>query len=280
MSDQDQDVECKADPGTDDSRLRAEGQFVERVTLDSPGLAEADVRETDGAPGEDGAETTERQHPRKRLVLFARGGEESQEAQGGSEKDGKERSAATVDVGEDPGGHALFGQSGERTRRAKDRGVAHREDGNHDDDVHDRVETRDTRVGDCEDERRSFGVGGGSAAKEARVVVRDKQANERQGDNVEEGNPPEHLLDSCWEGLARIGCLGGGKAYQLGPCKREGGGDESGTETFEAMVEGARVVPVFAADIATLGSATAVEDDSEDAARWVSCRTGASGRIS
>lgn len=37
------------------------------------------------------------------------------------------------------------------------------------------------------------------------------------------------------------------------------------------MVKGARVVPVFAADVATLGSATAVQDNSEDAAGWISC---------
>lgn len=74
------------------------------------------------------------------------------------------------------------------------------------------------------------------------------------------------MLDGCWETLARVGCLGSGKAYQFGPCKSEGGSDECGTETFEAVVEGARVVPVFAADVATLGSATAVKDDPENAA--------------
>ena len=231
------------------------------------------MRQTDGAPCEDGAETTEGQHPSESLSLFARSGEESQEAEGGGEKDGDERSAATVDVGEDTRGHALFGQSGERAGRAEDGGIADGEDGNHDDDVHDRVETGDTGVGDCDDERRGFGVGGGGAVNEAFFRVWDEQANERQGDDVEESDTPEDLLDGCWEGLARVGCFGRGKAYQFGPCESKGGGDKGGTETFEAIVKGARGVPVFAADVTTLGSATAVEDDSEYAAGWISYRT-------
>ena len=115
LGNQDQDVEDEADPGADHSGLRAEGQFVQRVTLELPCPAEADMRQTDRAPRKDGTETTERDHPREGQLFFARSGEESQEAQNRSEKDGEERAATSIDVGEDFGGHALVGQSGEGT---------------------------------------------------------------------------------------------------------------------------------------------------------------------
>ena len=52
-----------------------------------PGCAEADVREADGAPGEDSREAGEGEEPVEGCLLGGGRGEEGEEAHGGSEHD-------------------------------------------------------------------------------------------------------------------------------------------------------------------------------------------------
>ena len=73
------------------------------------------------------------------------------------------------------------------------------------------------------------------------------------------------MLHGCGEGFARVDGLGCGEPHEFGSAEGEGRGDEDGTEAFEAVVEGAGVEPVLAADVAAVGAASDVEDDSEDA---------------
>ena len=79
----------------------------------APGLAEADVREADGAPGEDAGEAGEGEEPVEGGLLGGGGGEEGEEAHGGGEHDAEEGAALAVDVGEEARGLALFGEGGE-----------------------------------------------------------------------------------------------------------------------------------------------------------------------
>ena len=110
------------------------------------------------------------------------------------------------------------------------------------------------------------------------VGVRDKEADQRQRDDVEERNAPENLLDGSWQGLARIGRLGSREANQFCAAKSKGCSDEDRAEAFEAVVECAWMVPVFAADIATRGrTATTSQNDSEDAGGRVCKRRPESG---
>ena len=139
--------------------MGAESQFVEGAALEFPGFAEADVREADGAPGEDGAETAEGEHPGESVVLPGRSGEVGEQTETGSEEDGDEWAATLIDVGEDLGGLVLLGESGEGAGGAVDGGVADGEDGDHDDDVHDGVEAFDAGVGDGDDEGGGVRVG-------------------------------------------------------------------------------------------------------------------------
>ena len=87
--------------------------------------------------------------------------------------------------------------------------------------------------------------------EKALIGIRNKEANESKRDDIEEGDAPEDLLDGGWQGLARIGGLGGGKANKLSAAKSESCSDKDGAETFEAMVECAGMVPVFTTNIAT-----------------------------
>lgn len=72
------------------------------------------------------------------------------------------------------------------------------------------------------------------------------------------------MLHRTWQRLARIRRLGGGQADELGSGKGKGGDDEDGAQSLEAVVESARIGPVFGSDEALLRCSTEVDDDSED----------------
>ncbi|KFY33111.1 hypothetical protein V495_08423, partial [Pseudogymnoascus sp. VKM F-4514 (FW-929)] len=75
--------------------------------------AEADVREADGGPCEDGAESREGEHPVEDGVLLIAVGGVGDEAESGGEGDGDDGTAFAVDVAEDLGGLALVGEGRE-----------------------------------------------------------------------------------------------------------------------------------------------------------------------
>lgn len=265
LGDQDENVEDEADPRADDTRLAAESKLVQRVALSLPALAEADVGEADGHPGEDGRQTGDGKHPGKSLVLnHGVGGEESKETEDGGEADADHGTALAVNVGEDPGSLALLGKSSKSTGRTVDRGVTNRQDSNHDDNVHDGRQHVNASVLDGNDEGRGGGIGRRVTIQETRVVVRDKQTNDGKGNDVEEGDTPEDLLDSGGQGLARVGSLSSGETDQLGTGESEGGSDENAAKTLEAVVERSGIPPVLVANVAALGTTTDVQDDTED----------------
>ena len=186
------------------------------------------MRQADAAPGEDRGEAADVEHPGEGGFLRGAGGQVGEQAEGGGERDGRERAAAPVDVREEARRLMLFGQGGEGARRAVHGRVADREHGQHDNAVHDGVEALNPGVGDGDDEggcTRVVGVG----ADEARIRVGDEQADEGQRDDVEDADPPEHLLDGRGERFTRVGCLGGGEAHELGAGESEGCRYEGGT---------------------------------------------------
>lgn len=270
LGDQHQAVEDETDPGANDTGLRAESQLIQAVALNLPGATESDVSEADGAPGEDGRETGDGHHPSKGNSLLVRGSQEAEQTEGGGDADGPERATLAVDVGQEAGSLTLLGKGGEGTRGTIDGGVTDRQHGNHDDDVHDGGQTLDTGIFDGNDEGRSLSIGRRATTNEFRVVVGDEQANKGERDHVEEGNTPEHLLDSSGERLAGVGSLGGSQTNQLGTSKGEGCINEHTAKTLEAIVEGTGVVPVASTNIATLGATTTVQNDSEDTNQEVS----------
>ena len=258
--------EEEPDPRPSDAALAAERECVECAPVVAPGGTEADVREADAAPGEERGEAADGKHPGKSLFLGGGGGQIGEQAEGSGEHDGDKGPAAAIDVGEEAGRLVLLGEGGEGAGGAVDGGVADGEHGEHDDTVHDRVEALDAGVGDGDDKgggARVVGVG----ADEAGVGVGDEQADEGQGDDVEDANPPEHLLYGYGERFARLGRLGGGKAYEFRARKGEGGRHEGGAQPFEAVVEGARRVPVLTTDIGAVRASGDIEDDAEDSER-------------
>lgn len=60
LGNENDDIEREADPRTDDTRLRSEGQLIERMTLKLPTFTEADMGKADGRPCEDSRERRKR----------------------------------------------------------------------------------------------------------------------------------------------------------------------------------------------------------------------------
>lgn len=261
----DEQVGDEPDVGAHEADLRAERQLLRRVAGEAPGAAEADVAQADAAPGEEAGEAADGDEPVKDFALLLEVDEVREQAHGEGEEHGDERAALAVDVGEQLGGVGLLGEGGERARGAEDGGVADGDDGEEDDGVHDAGEDGVAHGLDGDDKRARGGVDGGLGAEEARVVVRDEERDEQQRDDVEDGDAPENLADGGRDGLARVGRLGGGEADELGAGEGERGGDEDVAEALEAVVGGARVGPVLAADVAVVRGAADVDDDAEEA---------------
>ena len=108
-------------------------------------------------------------------------------------------------------------------------------------------------------------IGRRGTGDETLIGVLDQETDDGQGDHVEQRNTPEYLLDGSWERLARVRCLGSSQTNQFSSSESKGSVDEGTAETLEAMVESTGIMPVFATDIASLGTATAVDNDAENA---------------
>jgi hypothetical protein len=72
-----------------------------------------------------------------------------------------------------------------------------------------------------------------------------------------QSDTPEHLLNSGRERFARIGSLSSSKANKFGAGKSESSSDEDATEPLKTVMKGARIVPMFTANIAALRPASA-----------------------
>ena len=90
-----------------------ERKLVEGVALEAPGATKSNVCEADGAPGENGGEAGDGEHPVESVFLLLTSGEIGKEADSSGEDDGEDWSAFTIDVAEEGRGLSLFCESGE-----------------------------------------------------------------------------------------------------------------------------------------------------------------------
>lgn len=110
-----------------------------------------------------------------------------------------------------------------------------------------------------DDKGRSRGVSLAVAAEKSGVVVWHEEADQRERDNVEERDAPEHLLDCGGKGLAGVGSLSSCKTDELGSGKRECRRYKYAAEAFEAVVKGTRVPPEFASYVTSVWRPAAIE---------------------
>lgn len=267
LSNEDNEDEDKANPGSADAKGGMERDLVESAAVELPGRSEADVGQADGAPGEESGKTGKSEEPVEddNTAGAVRHVGEAAES---NDDDGREQGATgAINVGEDLRSVTLLSESGESAGTTVDTAVTDGNDGDDDDDVDEVVEANQASILGGDDERRSSGVDDGVGAKESLVVVTDKEANEEEGENVEEGDTPENLLDGTRELLGGVRALGGRETDELRTGESKGGGDEHGADALEAVGEGARVVPEPGAPVRTVLAvvrATAQDADETD----------------
>lgn len=154
--------------------------------MESPSLAESDVREADGAPGEKRSETRELEEPvedgltGRNQVHVAECAHEKDDADGG------QGSAGAVNVGEDLGSVSLLSEGSEGTGASINTRDTNGDDGDENDDVHEVVKTLQSCKLASNDEGRRLGVTG-AGAEEFRVIGRDEKTNEEETEDVETG---------------------------------------------------------------------------------------------
>lgn len=122
-----------------------------------------------------------------------------------------------------------------------------------------------------EDKRRCFAASMAIFAEELLIVVWDKEADHKKTDDIKEGDTPKYLLDGSRQGLARIFSFRRGKTDEFRSRKGKGSVDEDTGETLKPVVKGSRIVPIPGAYIFVVGTATAVDNDSEDTKMVLVC---------
>ena len=266
--DEDEDVEAETEVRAPDTTDGAEWDLVEGVALASPRGAEADVSETDGAPGEECGKAGQGEEPVEDGRAVSGQANVGEGGEGEDEKDGVEGAAGAVDVGENLGSIALLGESGEGAGTAVDTRNTNGQDRNQDDDVHERVEAVEVGILADKHEGRGLDVDVGVGAEKVVAVVGDQEANKGKTQNVEEGDTPEDLLDGTGERLDGVASLSSGETDKLGTGEGESSSDEDAAEPAESVGKCARLLPELAARVAivsaALGTATANKDNAED----------------
>lgn len=124
----------------------------------------------------------------------------------------------------------------------------------------------DAGESDGQHERGVLGVRSRAVEQDVRVGGND-QAHDEQGDDVEEGDAPEHLSCSLRDGLERVRGLRSSQTSELGAAESERRRDEDGAEAVKAVPERTvGVMPIATADVAAIVGryAAAVDDDTED----------------
>lgn len=101
------------------------------------------------------------------------------------------------------------------------------------------------------------------AIQEPRFVRGNQESNEQERDDIEDHDTPEYLLNSCGQGLARVGCLSGSQPYQFCACERCRRGHEDTTKALEAIIEGARTMPVLSSNVPAFWLSADVNNSSE-----------------
>ena len=216
----------------------------------------------DCAPDEEVRYTGQREQPSEELATgIWRLIDEREEAERHLNDDAPEWATRLVNVREEFRCHASRCESLHGTRAAEAAGVGDGKDGNGDDTVEEGGKDLDIGLRDGQNESRGLGVGAGGmekagcdnsklewqqvfAGRMLTVGVWDQKAHDKQRNDVEQENAPQHLLCGTRNALDGVCSLRGGKTSQLGTTVRKGGSGEHIAEACEAVGECTRVIPV------------------------------------
>jgi hypothetical protein len=242
LSNEDDKDDEKSEPRSCNTSSSLEWDLVNGMAVVSPRLAETDVGQADGAPGEEGGKTGKSDQPVENSHTSRGHPHVSETTPQKDECDGVEGTTRAVDVVEDLGSITLVGKRSEGTRSTVYTRHTNGNNGDKNDNIHEAVKTNETGVLGSNDERRSVGSIT-SSTEQTLVVVPDQKTDKGKTEDVEESDTPEDLTNSTGKRLERVLCLSSGKTDQFGSGEGKGGSDEDGAESLEAVVEGTWIVP-------------------------------------
>lgn len=220
----------QADPGSSNTKDCPEWDLVKGVTVVLPCVPETDMGEANAAPGEECCQTGKRLKPVEGDRSTGIKSHEGKRRPCEDEDGGPQRSASTVDIGEEAGSVALLSERTQCTRATVNTRETNGDNRQHDDDVGEVGESNDTGALGNDDEWRRFHINH-AAAQELRVGVLDEQTHKSERQDVEECDAPENLLDRGGQRSRRVFGLGSSEADELSTREREGSSDENSTET-------------------------------------------------
>ena len=158
LCDEHDNNQSQTNPRTGDAEDGPEGDLVKGVAVILPCVPEADVGEADAAPGEECSQTGQRLEP---VEGDGSTGVECHERKRGpcENKDGcPQRSASTINVGEEARRITLLSKCTQCTRAAVDTRKTDRNDRQHDDHVGEVSEPDDAGTFSNNNERRGFDI--------------------------------------------------------------------------------------------------------------------------
>lgn len=261
------------------------------VTRDTLGLHAAhhgNVRSSDGDPREGTTDSDRGSKVTKDSVGVVGRDEESETHEASGEGKGDPRNTTRSALGEDTGSIAVLGHAVKSTGGNVLVRVGGGEAEKKDTSVDERREDLDLGVNDGEDEGRGGsttlgtlgrgGLQGGGVGVNNHADAGISQAIvghlQEDGENVEEDDSVEGLLNGRWDSLARVLGLADGDTDELGAHVGEEGENKRIEETEETAegkilgdfvwLEGAAVLPVAETDTGGAGDTSEVDDECQE----------------
>lgn len=183
LSCKDENVKRQSEVRAPDAADGLEGDLVGGVAVVGPGLAEADVGEADGAPGEQSGQRRQREEPVEHNLALRVKVDVGQQTKDENDAHRVEGTAGAVDVGEDLGGVALLRKGSKGTGATVDSrhsdGKNRHENGN----VHEVIESLEAGVLADEDKGRGVHIVGRGSEKVGVTSV-DEETDEEETEDV------------------------------------------------------------------------------------------------
>lgn len=271
LGEDDEDVEEQAVVGVPWLEEGLVWKNVARDVLVAESALEADVGNVDVGPCNETGDSGDVEEPVKNSSSGCGQVQVGEETDSGSGENGVVWHTLLGSALEESWCGTIVGETDEDTGAGVDVGVCSRKDDKEEDSVDDAWEMGNTSTLSSNDEWR-----GGSirlVGVEALIVVWDQDTNEEDGEDEEEQDTPEGLLDGAWNVLAWVLSLSGRDTDKLGSLVRETSLDHDGPET-DKLGERIRwiekvwckcswVFPELEAKVTLLPS-TSIDADTED----------------
>ena len=245
----------------------------ERVAVDvlsDECLAEAEVGNADGAPGEELGNGNQVLEPVEDVAGAGRDGHVCKEGDGGGDEDTPDWDTGLGALEKEARSLTDLGKCEQVTGAGEEESVGGRRCRGQDDGVDDRWEGWDTGTLDGNNPRRSSGTD--TTVEKSSLVGRDKDTNGEGTEDVEEQDTPEDTANGLWNVLARVLSLAGSDGNHLNTTVGESGVDEGREKTSEAadiansdvLLHGTWVLPVAKAKSVVGWSTAEVNDQGKE----------------